>query len=52
LLIALALRSARHPVGPVLLTMIVIAWVPGDIKMFTTDTRYYVPFRELGRLLS
>jgi hypothetical protein len=52
LLIALALRAARRPAGPVILAMIVLSWVPSHLLMLSTDTRHYAPFRPLGRIMA
>jgi uncharacterized membrane protein len=52
LLIALALRTTRHPVGSMLLAFIVLAWVPGYYMLLKSETRSYTPFREVGRIVS
>jgi 4-amino-4-deoxy-L-arabinose transferase-like glycosyltransferase len=51
LLIALALRSAPRRARWVLLAIMVLGWLPGDIMMYLAVSRYYAPFREIGRLV-
>jgi Dolichyl-phosphate-mannose-protein mannosyltransferase len=52
LLIALALRTTRRPVGSILLALIVLAWVPSYYMLLKSETRSYTPFREVGRIVS
>jgi hypothetical protein len=52
LLIALALRSAPRRARWVILSVLVIGWLPGDVMMYRAMSRSYAPFREVGRLLT
>jgi hypothetical protein len=52
LLIALALRTTRHPIGLILLDLIVLAWVPSYYMLLKSESRSYAPFREVGRIVT
>jgi hypothetical protein len=52
LLIALALRSAGRRLGPALLVLIIVAWIPSYVMLFRKEARQYTPFREVGRALA
>jgi 4-amino-4-deoxy-L-arabinose transferase-like glycosyltransferase len=52
LLIALALRTTRRPVGSILLALIVFAWVPSYYMLRKSESRSFTPFREVGRMVA
>jgi hypothetical protein len=52
LLIALAIRTARRPIGSILLVLIVLAWVPAYYMLLDSESRNFTPFGEVGRIVS
>lgn len=52
LLIAVAVGTARRPIGSILLVLIVLIWAPAYIMLVRSETRSYTPFREVARVVS